>query len=221
MAYFTPEFSRFFRHLARNNRRPWYHAHKAEYETHVKVPFGLFVEEMIERIAALDPGMRCEAHAATFRLARDTRFSKDKTPYKTVASAVIGPGGRKSPLPGFYFQFGADGLGLAGGAYQPDRDALFGIRRAIRDDGATLNRLLRNRAFKRLFGSLQGDRNVRLPPEFAAAADEFPLLFNKQFYYWREYEAPDLLLRRDLGEFLMRHYRAGRAINAWLTRAMT
>ncbi|MDH3497529.1 MAG: DUF2461 domain-containing protein, partial [Gemmatimonadota bacterium] len=158
--------------------------------------------------------------AAIFRLARDTRFSKDKTPYKTVASAVIGPGGRKSPLPSFYFQFGADGLGVAGGVYQPDRDALLRIRRAIRDDGATLDRLLRNRAFARVYGALQGERNVRLQPEFTAAAGDFPLLFNKQFYYWREYEDPDLLLRRDLGEFLMRHYRAGRAVNAWLTRAM-
>ena len=72
----TPAYGRFFRALARNNRRAWYHAHKAEYEEHVRRPFEELVEEMIHRIGALDPAVRgLAAREAAFRLARDTRFT--------------------------------------------------------------------------------------------------------------------------------------------------
>jgi uncharacterized protein (DUF2461 family) len=134
--------------------------------------------------------------------------------------AVIAPDGRKTRAAAFYVELGAGGLGIATGVYQPDKDQLYAIREAIRDDGATLQRLVRDRAFRRLLGELQGERNVRLPPEFAAAARRVPLLYHKQFYTWAEYPNPATIERRDLAEFLMRHYRAGRAVNAWFTRAL-
>jgi uncharacterized protein (TIGR02453 family) len=220
MSYFGPAFVRFFRTLARHNTRAWYQAHRDEFVRHCKAPFEDFVGEMIERVAALDPFMRSEPREAIFRLARDTRFSNDKTPYKTHLGAVIAPDGRKTRAAAFYVQLGADGLGIATGVYQPDKAQLYAIREAIRDDGATLDRLLRDRAFRRLRGTLQGDRNVRLPPEFAPAAARFPLLYLKQFYTWVEYDDPAVVERRDLAEFVMRHYRAGRAVNAWLNRAL-
>jgi uncharacterized protein (TIGR02453 family) len=220
MSYFGPEFTRFFRGLARHNTRAWYQAHRDEFVRYLKEPFEDFVGEMIERVAALDPSMRCEPKEAIFRLARDTRFSNDKTPYKTHLGAVIAPDGRKTRAAAFYVELGAGGLGIATGVYQPDKAQLYAIRETIRDDGASLERLLTDRAFRRLFGELQGDRNVRLPPEFAAAARRFPLLYQKQFYTWAEYPDPATIERRDLAEFVMRHYRAGRAVNAWFTRAL-
>jgi len=221
MSYFGPEFTRFFRSLARHNTREWYHAHRDDFIRRLKEPFEDFVGEMIERIAALDPAMRCEPRDAIFRLARDTRFSNDKTPYKTHLGAVIAPDGRKTRGAAFYFQLGADGLGVASGVYQPDRDQLYAIREAIRDDGDSLDRLLRDRAFRRWWGALQGERNVRLPPEFTAAAERFPLLYHKQFYGWVEHADPAVVERPDLAAFLMRHYRAARAVNVWLNRALT
>jgi uncharacterized protein (TIGR02453 family) len=221
MSAFGPELLRFFRGLRRNNTRAWFQDHKPEYERFVKEPFADFVGEMIERIAAVDPAMRCEPREAIFRLARDTRFSKDKTPYKTHVGAVLGPDGRKTRRAAFYFQLGAEGIGIAGGVYQPDRDQLYAIREAIRDRGASLDRLLRDRTFRRVWGTLQGDRNVRLPPVFADAAARFPLLYHKQFYTWAEYDDPGSVLRRDLAPFLVRHYRAGREVFDWLSRAVT
>ena len=220
MSYFGPEFVRFFRALARHNTRAWYQQRRDEFVRHLKEPFEDFIGEMIERIAALDPAIRCEPREAIFRLARDTRFSNDKTPYKTHLGAVIAPDGRKTRAAAFYIQLGADGLGIATGVYQPDRGQLYAIREAIRDDGESLDRLLRDRTFRRLLGPLQGERNVRLPPEFAAAATRLPLLYHKQFYTWVEYADPAVIERRDLAEFVMRHYRAGRAVNAWLNRAL-
>jgi uncharacterized protein (TIGR02453 family) len=220
MSYFGPAVVRFFRALARHNTRAWYQAHKDEFLLHCEEPFEDFVGELIERIAALDPFMRCEPKEAIFRLARDTRFSNDKTPYKTHMGAVLAPDGRRTRAAAFYVQLGADGLGIATGVYQPDKAQLYAIREAIRDDGKVLDRLLRDRTFTRLLGELQGDRNVRLPPEFAPAAARFPLLYLKQFYTWVEYDDPAVVERRNLAEFVMRHYRAGRAVNAWLNRAL-
>ena len=219
MSQFQPEFLRFFRGLTRHNTRPWFHEHKATYERFVKEPFADFVGEMIERIAAIDPAIRCEPREAIFRLARDTRFSNDKTPYKTHVGAVLGPDGRKSRRPAFYFQLGADGVGIASGAYQPDKAQLYAIREAVRDDGATLDRLLRDRTFRRLWGSLQGEKNVRLPAEFQDGAAEFPLLYHKQFYTWVELQDPEAVLRRDLAPRLVRYYRASRGVCAWLAKA--
>jgi len=220
MSYFAPEFLRFFRGLSRRNTREWYHAHKVEYERFVKEPFTLFVGEMIERIGAIDPAMRCEPKEAMFRIARDTRFSKDKTPYKTHVSAVIAPDGRKTRRAAFYLELGATGVGVAGGVYQPDRDQLFAIRETIRDDGATLEQLLKDRTFRRTWGDLQGERNIRVPPVFSDAAARHPLIYHRQFYTWVEYDDPDTVLRKDLAPFLVRHYRAGRAVFAWLDRAL-
>ncbi len=221
MTYFSSEFISFFQRLARNNSRDWFHAHKRDYERHVKEPFNAFVAEMIDRISLIDRNIAIEPKDATFRIARDLRFSPDKTPYKTHVAAVISRGGRKDMrYPGLFFRFDAKGIGLGGGTYQPDKQTLLRIRRTILRDGATLTRALERKAFRQLFGELQGEKNKRLPKEFAAAVHRFPLIANKQFYYFVEYDDPRLLLRDDLAAFLLRHYRAGKKVNEFLESAV-
>jgi uncharacterized protein (TIGR02453 family) len=216
----TPAYSRFFRGLARNNRRPWYHAHKAEYDEHVRRPFEELVEQMIHRIGAVAPEVRgLTAREATFRLARDIRFTKDKTPYKLFSAAVIAPGGRnQSRAPGFYFEVAADRIGVAGGIYQPDKETLLRIRRAIAARGEALERLLAAPSFRRVFGTLQGERNVRLPPEFAPVVGRHPLVAHRQFYFWVERARP---ARGRVADLLMRHYEAGRPVSSWLADAVS
>ncbi len=219
MAHFTKDYLAFLRGLARNNTREWFHANKARYESAVKVPFRDFVEEMIHRVSAIDSSVVLEPKDAIFRIARDIRFSKDKTPYKTHMSAVVNRGGRKDHRsPGLYFQLGASNVAVAGGVYQPDKSALYNIRAAIRDRGTELDRLVKSKAFRERFGELMGDKNKVLPKEFKDARDRFPLIANKQFYYWVEHPA-DTLLRDDLAAFLMEHYRAGKKVGDWLAAA--
>jgi len=215
----TPEYTRYFRGLTRNNRRAWYHAHKAEYDEHVRRPFEELVEEMIHRIGGVEPAVRgLSAHDTVFRLARDIRFTKDKTPYKLFSAAAIAPGGRKqSRAPGFYFEIGAKRIGIAGGIYQPDKETLLRIRRAIARRGEELERLLAARTFRRVYGELQGERNIRLPPEFAPVAARHPLVAHRQFYFWVEYTGKP---RDVMADFLMRHYRAGWPVSAWLAGAV-
>ncbi len=177
---------------------------------------------MIHRVSALDAAIAIEPKDAIFRIARDIRFSKDKTPYKTHVAAVITPGGRKDiQYPALYFSFGIHGVAIGGGMYRPDKDSLAKIREAIRRDGRTLTRALQGKQFRQLFGELQGERNRRLPKEFADALQRFPIIANKQFYYFAEYDNPRLLLKSDLADFVMRHYRAGKKVNEFLKAAIS
>ena len=83
MSYFTKETTEFLLNLRENNKREWFHANKKVYEKHVKNPFKEFISELIFRIQEFDTDMGFEAKDAIFRINRDMRFSKDKSPYKT------------------------------------------------------------------------------------------------------------------------------------------
>src|SRR5438445_11341081 len=83
---FTPDTLRFFRGLARNNRKPWVGPHRAGYEREVRAPMRALIEEMDVRLARLAPEIAGDPKRSMFRIYRDIRFSKDKSPYKTHAA---------------------------------------------------------------------------------------------------------------------------------------
>jgi uncharacterized protein (TIGR02453 family) len=115
--------TRFFDDLAADNTRQWWLANKARYEAEVREPLELLLADLADEFG----------EAKVFRPNRDTRFSADKSPYKTAAAAMIGtPDGHASSL---YIQVSADGLMLGGGCYHPARDQLARLREAIADDG--------------------------------------------------------------------------------------
>ena len=93
----------FFRRLHDDNTREWFDAHRAEW-TRVKGRFADFTGQLIEGIASFDPEVRgLRPQDCTYRIARDTRFSPDKSPYKTYIGAYIAPKGKKSGFAGYYF----------------------------------------------------------------------------------------------------------------------
>src|SRR5258708_14226244 len=77
---------RFLRGLARNNKKPWFEAHRADYETHIRAPMRALIEEMDVRFARFAPELTGDPKRSMFRINRDIRFSKDKSPYKTHAA---------------------------------------------------------------------------------------------------------------------------------------
>ena len=89
MKYFTKDFAAFFKDLEKNNNREWFHENKKRYEDSVKNPFHNFVEELIGGLSDIFPTLTIQPKDAIFRIHRDVRFSKDKTPYKIHASALI------------------------------------------------------------------------------------------------------------------------------------
>jgi len=220
MAFFDREFATFFEGLARNNHKEWFHANKSTYEKKVKGPFYAFVNEMITRIGDSDPRVRLEVKNAVFRINRDIRFSKDKSPYKNHIAAVISPSGRRCMSdPGLYFHFSAKGATLAAGCYRPDKADLSRIRRHVVQHAAGLEAILANKALQSKWGELRGEKNKILPREFKQVAQNIPVLFNKQYYIMTELP-PESLLRRDLAAHLMRHWSAARPLNDYLGDAL-
>lgn len=220
MSFFNKDFIDFFAELEQNNDREWFQAQKKRYELSVKQPFVAFVEEMIARIHAEDPELAIQPKDAIFRIHRDVRFAKDKSPYKTHAAAVISRKGRKDhSYPGLYMQFGAHTIAVAGGLYAVEKNDLYSLRQAIAEQPEEFTALLADKSFRKYYGEVRGEQNKVLPKEFKAAALHQPLIANKQFYFWAELSS-NLLTRKDLADRLMKYYAAGRPLSDFLKRAI-
>lgn len=220
MAFFTAEFTDFFKSLAQNNNRDWFTAHKKTYENEVKKPFEAFVSHMLERISAVDPSVQITAKDAILRINRDIRFSKDKTPYNLHRTAFLSAGGRKNKsIPGFFLRLSPEMVGIMAGAFQPSKEELHQIRSAITKNPKKLEKILNNEDFKNKFSSIKGEQNKRIPKEFQSAVEAHPIIANKQFYALAELPA-DWISREDLADELMTYFHAAKPLNDYLLNAM-
>ncbi|HXQ28731.1 MAG TPA: DUF2461 domain-containing protein [Gemmatimonadales bacterium] len=161
----------FFRGLAKHNEKPWFEAHREEYERQVRDPMRALIVEMDERFQRFAPEMTGDPKRSMFRINRDIRFSKDKSPYKTHAAcwfqhrATAGrPGDNEGGSAGFYFHLAPRSCSIGAGIWMPPRSALGKIRDAIVEDARGFERIVRHRGVVRRFGGLD-DQNVlkRMP----------------------------------------------------------
>ena len=220
MAYFTADYSEFFKELAANNHKEWFDANRKRYEKSVKEPFNAFVGEMIRRVRQDDPNVQIQPKDAMFRVNRDIRFSKDKTPYKTQMSAVVSRGGRKdTSVPGIYFELGPEMIRLYGGAYSLSNEQIHKIRTAIANNLKAFDKTLNDKEFKEMWGDLLGEQHKRLPKEFQEAAEKQPLIANKQFYYHAKLDA-ELITKDELPDLIMDYYHASKPMKDFLGSAL-
>ena len=117
------------------------------------------------------------------RIYRDTRFSKDKTPYKTHVAASLRRSGLPKEVGGFYFHIGEEGLFIAGGVYGPQPEELRALREYLAEHHQEFTKLTGNAKFKSQIGELQGEILNRVPKGFDAAHPAADLLRRKQFYF--------------------------------------
>lgn len=221
MAHFSKDFNQFFIELAANNHKDWFDENRKRYEQNVKKPFENFVVDLISALAKAEPEMNVDPKKAIFRINRDIRFSKDKTPYKLNRSAAISKMGKKNGgYPGIYVQLGPESVVIAGGAYQPDKEQLNAIRLAIMENPKKFRRTIESAEFKKVHGELKGEENKRLPNKdmMEAAADE-PMLLKKQFYYWVEFK-PEMVTDENLIPFIVEKHRASIAFRDFLKEAL-
>jgi len=156
---------RFLKRLKKNNDREWFKAHKEEYDD-ARAEFTGLVGELIERVAAFDPVIIGTApDDCLFRIYRDIRFSKDKSPYKTNFGASINPGGRKSPIPGYYIHVEPSGSFLAGGSYTPGPADLLAIRNAIVTSTEEFLKIPKNKTFRKYFGNITSRDELKTAPK--------------------------------------------------------
>ena len=154
----------FLSKLKKNNNRDWFAKNKEKYED-AKNDFEVFIFELINEIAEFDDSVSgLEPKDCIFRIYKDVRFSKDKTPYKTAMGAYIGKGGRKSDSPGYYFYIEPGNSFLAGGKYNPPPEQLRAIRIKILERTKEFEKIINNKDFVKTFGKLRNEGNLKTIP---------------------------------------------------------
>ncbi|HWP38320.1 MAG TPA: DUF2461 domain-containing protein [Gemmatimonadales bacterium] len=169
---FTAATLAFLRGLKKNNTKSWFEAHRAEYEAHVRGPMRELIEEMDVRFARFAPEITGDPRRSMFRIYRDIRFSKDKSPYKThaacwfhhrdadrrVGSEAEGGGA------GFYFQIAPGDSFIGAGIWMPPRPVLNRVRDAIAEHPRGFERVVLARSFVRRFGGLHEEAVLKRMP---------------------------------------------------------
>ncbi len=192
---FTPTSLAFLRGLARHNAKPWFEAHRESYENDVRAPMRGLIEEMDVRLARFAPEITGDPKRSMFRINRDIRFSKDKSPYKThaacwfrhrYASHKVG-GEAEEGSAGLYFHLQPRKSFVGAGIWMPPRPALNKIRDAIAEDARTFARIIEQPAAKRRFGGLDdGAMLKRMPRGFAEGHPAAKWLRYQSFTIGRE-----------------------------------
>ncbi len=214
MFHFTPDFIQFLRELPANNNRDWFLENKKRYEKSVKIPFEKFISDLIDELKKEDIRLKdVTAKECIFRINRDVRFSKDKSPYKIHVSALISPTGRKSVNGfGIYIELSGEHARLYSGAYMPSPELLNQIRQKIYEHPEVLEKLISDKKFKQNFGEIRGDKNKRINKPFSEIIEKQPLILNKSFYYFKEYK-PEIVLEKDFVKQLMKDYQIIKPLN--------
>jgi uncharacterized protein (TIGR02453 family) len=154
----------FLRELEKNNNREWFDVHRKLYEQS-KAELTTTTEDLIHRIGLFDPAIASlSPKDCIFRIYRDTRFSKNKVPYKNNVGASFTDGGKKSPKAGYYLHIQPGASFLAGGIWMPEAPVLHAIRQEVYFNHAALNRILDDPGFKKTFGQLE-DHQLKTTPK--------------------------------------------------------
>ena len=217
----SKDYASFFKQLTANNSTEWFNANKKKYDQHVKEPFNQLVQEVIDLMKKSDPRINTQPKDSVFRINRDIRFSNDKNPYKTYMAAVVSRGGRKDPsIPGIYFQVGSNEVSIVGGSFEPQKEDLEKIRKAMVKDPKRVNKILQSKKFTDLYSGLGGDKYKVLPAEYKAAAESVPALYQKSFHYEKNYKGDSFVTKTDLAKFIVDHYKAANEWNLFLEEAL-
>lgn len=216
MKYFKKEFMQFFKELEDNNYKEWFHSNKKRYEEFVRTPMINLVTDLVEELKKIDPAINVEPKKCLGRINRDIRFSKDKTPYNIRFFAHITKGEKTDPLPVIAFRFGGKDAGIMGGFYKSNKDRVKSIRDRIKSDPETFKELYSAKPFTEKFGSIQGEANKRIPPEYKALFEQEPLIANKEFYYVKDLK-PTIILKDDLLPMIVDYWKAAKPLNDFLS----
>jgi uncharacterized protein (TIGR02453 family) len=218
--HFRPALFRFLRALAIHNERPWFNENRGRYEADVKGPMLAFIGDFATPLAKISKHYVADPRptgGSMLRVFRDTRFAKDKSPYKTNAAAQFRHAqGKDIHAPGFYLHLEPGRVFLGAGIWHPEPDALDKIRRAIADDPKTWKKLIGHKTMKGL--SLSGESLQRPPkgydPEHPAIED----LKRKDFIVIADFTEKDAL-RADFIKKVGEAFKASAPLMKFLTKA--
>lgn len=219
---FPKDFFKFFNELKKNNNRDWFAANKPRYYESVVAPMAEYICAIAPYLKRISPFYTADPRAhggSMFRIYRDTRFSKDKTPYKTHAACHFRhQAGRDAHAPGFYMHIETERISIGGGIWRPPAKQLGLIREFIADNPSAWGKLGKSAALKKL-GGIQGDSLKRPPRGYEADARHIQDLKRKSFYVMTEMDA-NLALSPELVTESARVFRSAAKLNHFITDAL-
>ena len=199
---------KFLKDLKKNNNKPWFDAHRKEYES-AKADFLNFIQIVIDKHSKRDKTIsQLKAKECIFRINRDVRFSKDKSPYKTNMGAYINRGGKKSLFGGYYFHCEPGKSFMGGGLWMPMPPELSKVRQEIDYNLKELKKIISSKKFKSVYKDLFRDEEyvlIRVPKGYEPTNPAAEYLKMKSFVALTKISDKDLtskdLLQKTIAAF--------------------
>ncbi|MDX2002923.1 MAG: DUF2461 domain-containing protein [Chitinophagales bacterium] len=211
----------FLKQLSANNHRDWFMANKKAFEA-AKKDFESFIQEIINGLGTFDEGVKdLKAKECVFRIYRDVRFSKDKSPYKTNFGAGMSKGGKKMSLAGYYLHLEPGGKSfLAGGIYMPEPTLLNAVRQEIDYNTEEFVKILEDKDFKKHFGKLSDIKLKTAPKQYPKDHPYIELLKHTSFI--GECQLKDEVFTcKDAVQKIVTTFKALHPLNTFLNRVAT
>lgn len=209
---FQPECIEFLKKLKKSqyNNKKWFDKNRETYEVYLKTPMRTLIDTLSVEIKKIDPNIIVN-YKSIFRINRDIRFTKDKTPYKShMAASFCFDMTKKPEMPQFYFHFSPTEFLIAGGQYSTDPSKLKMIRKSIFDNFEIYKSIIKNRKFVKAYTNVHGEKITRLPKGYEGldVNKKDRLLIEslklKQYYVEDSYN-PKVVLDASLVELITGH----------------
>ena len=222
---FSPEALKFLSEIAHNNNREWFQSNKKRYQEVLQQPAVAFVEAMGERLKSLSPNInidpRTNGSGNLMRINRDTRFSKDKSPYKTAIAGMFWEGaGKKTENPAFGFHLESDGMRLMAGMFQFPKPMLTAYREAV-DDEKLGNELIKNIEAVQAKGNyvINGEHYKKAPRGYPADHPRVEWLRYNALYVSYDGGIPPAILNcPEAVDIIFKHFSDMHPIQQWLAQ---
>ncbi|HEY4062007.1 MAG TPA: DUF2461 domain-containing protein [Puia sp.] len=195
---------KFLKDLKKNNNKPWFEKNKSVY-LDAKEDLDVFVQQVIDGLGKTDPDIApLQPKDCTYRIYRDVRFSKDKTPYKTHLGAYFNKGGKKMPTAGYYFHFEPGRNMAGGGLWMPQAPDLNKVRQEIDYNFAEWVKILKSRSFTKTFPEGLGREDLlsRPPKGYDDENPAIEYLKLKSFIVTRSFTDAEMQSKSTLKEVL-------------------
>lgn len=217
----VPPTLEFLNQLKQNNNKAWFEEHKSEYLA-AKEDFTVFIGELLDQMAAFEPEFGLlRPKDCVFRIYRDVRFSKDKTPYKTHLAAGINKGGKRVHHPGYYLHIVPDGQSFfGGGIWHPEAKMLANIRQEIDYNSEEFLQILNNIEATGHFGAMEDNESLKRPPKgYQENNPVIKYLKMKNFILSRSLSKKEITSKKLL-DSIVASYQELRPLNAFIARAL-
>ncbi len=205
--------------LKSNNNREWFNANKSLY-IEAKDTFEEFINGIIPKINKFDPEIgSITAKDCVFRIYRDVRFSKDKSPYKTNMGGFMAKGGRKGGFAGYYIHIDPEQSFIAGGNHMPPPDKLKKLRQEIMYNVDQFKAIINKPSFKKAFTKIDGEKLSRPPKDFPADFPDIDLLKFKSYVVMHNFDSNEML-NKDYESYVLKIFKEMYPLNQFLNKAM-